>query len=305
MDEIIYQIYDRIFKRIFNLSNLAIINLINGLFGTNYPSDSPIEYLNKEFVTQHLEKRFADVLLSIQGTLYHLEAQMTFDGSIVVRAFEYGFQHAISSRTDNSALHFPEPIVIYLDTGVEVPEYSSLTLDFGTQGTFEYQVKNFVYQKHEIQELNQKKLIVLIPFQLLKLRKIVEDKPTRENFNLLQNVMINDIIKSIKANQQVGNITVDDANQLRELTLQLYDHIYAHYEELGGHDNMKPLLEGAMELPLDKYRIQIDELEHEMDALVQKKAALEQKSAALEQKSAALEEENRKLKALLKAKDNQ
>ena len=108
----IYQIYDRIFKRIFNLSNLSIINLINGLFGTNYPSDSTVEYLNKEFVNRHMEKRFADVLLLIQGILYHLEAQMIFDGSIVVRVFEYGFQHAISNRKDDNVLYFPEPIVI-------------------------------------------------------------------------------------------------------------------------------------------------------------------------------------------------
>ena len=63
MSEIIYQIYDRIFKRIFSLSNLAIINLINGLFGTNHPLDSEVIYPNKEFVSVRLDKRIADVLL--------------------------------------------------------------------------------------------------------------------------------------------------------------------------------------------------------------------------------------------------
>lgn len=318
MSETIYQIYDRIFKRIFSLSNLAMINLINGLFGTNHSPDSTVEYLNKEFVNRHLEKRFADILLSIQGSLYHLEAQMVFDGSIVVRVFEYGFQHAISNRENNSVLQFPEPVVIYLDTGVEVPEYSFLTLDFGTQGTFAYQVKNFLYQKHEIQELNQRKLIILIPFQLLKLRKLIEKEPTKENFTLLQNVIINDIIGSIIANQQVGNITMDDANQLQELTLQLYDHIYAHYEELGGYSNMKPLLEGAIELPLDKYRIRIDELEEKTTSLEEKNTSLEQekvsweeeknsleeKTTSLEEKNTSLEEEVKRLRELLKEKDN-
>lgn len=46
----IHKIYDKIFKRIFALSNLVIINLINGLFGTNYPLDSDITYPNKESV---------------------------------------------------------------------------------------------------------------------------------------------------------------------------------------------------------------------------------------------------------------
>lgn len=36
MDEI-NQIFDRIFKRIFTFSDMAITNLINGLFGTNHP----------------------------------------------------------------------------------------------------------------------------------------------------------------------------------------------------------------------------------------------------------------------------
>ena len=49
MKETIFHIYDRIFKRIFNLSNTAIINLINGLFNKNYPPDSKIFYANKEF----------------------------------------------------------------------------------------------------------------------------------------------------------------------------------------------------------------------------------------------------------------
>ena len=160
-------------------------------------------------------------------------------------------------------MHFPEPMVIYLDTGTGVPATSTLTLDFGSQGTFPYTVKNFLYQEHEMQELNRKKMVVLIPFQLLKLRRIIASHPSPENFLLLQNQLSNDILYSIKANEQAGNITVDDANQLWELTSLLLDHIYKHYEELGEYQDMKPLLEGALELPNDKYRIRIDELEQE------------------------------------------
>lgn len=283
MENQIFQIYDRIFKRIFNLSNLSIINLINGLFGTNYPPDSTIEYPNKELIGTFLDKKLADVFLNIQGTTYHLEAQMTNDGSIVFRVFEYGFHYAMNTRTDETILKFPDPIVIYLDTNNVIPETSSLILDFGEQGTFPYTVKNFFYQKHEIRELNQKKLIVLIPFQLLKLKHIISESPSKENFELLQNLICDDILSSIKANMHVGNITADDANQLRELTLQLYDHLYAHYEEIGGYSDMKPLLDGALELPLDKYRIRIDELEQEKVTLTQKNATLESEIKRLQE----------------------
>ncbi|MDD2957496.1 MAG: hypothetical protein PHE06_06520 [Lachnospiraceae bacterium] len=280
------EIYDRIFKRIFSLSNLAIINLINGLFGTNYPPDSIVDYPNREYVSKLLSKRLADVMVVIQGIPYHLEAQMKWDGSIIMRVFEYGFHQAMSLWQEESVFQFPEPVVIYLDSVSEIPEKSILTIQFGFQGTFQYEVKNFVYQEHELLELNQKKMIVLIPFQLLKLKKIVEKPPAEENLEALQKLVQRDIIGSIKANLQVGNITSDDANQLLELTSQLYEHIYQHYEELGGYDDMKPLLDGALELPLDKYRIQIDKLEEE--------------KAKAEKKNAEMEEECRKLREKIK-----
>lgn len=37
MPKMIYQIYDKMFKKILTLSSTAVINLINGLFETNYP----------------------------------------------------------------------------------------------------------------------------------------------------------------------------------------------------------------------------------------------------------------------------
>ncbi|MDD2959591.1 MAG: hypothetical protein PHR92_13900 [Lachnospiraceae bacterium] len=295
MENKIYQIYDRIFKRIFALSNLAIINLINGLFGTNYPPNSRVEYPNKEFISKGLSKRFADTIVLIQGNVYHLEAQMETDGAIVMRVFEYGFYQAMNSWQEENIFKFPEPMVIYLDTEAVVPEKSILTIQFGTQGTFQYEVKNFVYQEHELLELNQKKMVVLIPFQLLKLKKLIAGNPAKENFTALQELVDNDIIGSIKANLQVGNITSDDANQLLELTGQLYEHIYRHYEELGGYGDMKPLLEGALELPLDKYRIQIDELEEKMKKAKEEIAKAEKEKAKIEEEKTKAEEEKTKI----------
>ena len=40
----IHQIYDKAFKRILTLSDKAVINLINGLFDTDYPTNSRITY---------------------------------------------------------------------------------------------------------------------------------------------------------------------------------------------------------------------------------------------------------------------
>ena len=111
MKETIFHIYDRIFKRIFNLSNTAIINLINGLFNKNYPPDSKIFYANKEFVKRNLQGRVADIFINIDGDTFHLEAMISKDMMIQVRVMEYGFYYAMENQEDVNVLDFPEPMV--------------------------------------------------------------------------------------------------------------------------------------------------------------------------------------------------
>ena len=107
-----------------------------------------------------------------------------------------------------------------------------MRLDFGQQGYFDYQVTNFNFLQNTTEELNQKKMIILIPFALLRLRKAIEKKRSPENLLALQKLIQNDIIGSINENLRVGNISMDDARQLRQLTHRLYNHIYSSYEEM-------------------------------------------------------------------------
>lgn len=74
----IYQIYDKVFKKILTLSSTSIVNLINGLFDTHYPPDSAITYNWTEFEDDTLRRILADTIITINETdSYHLEAQMT------------------------------------------------------------------------------------------------------------------------------------------------------------------------------------------------------------------------------------
>ena len=74
----IYHIYDKVFKKILTLSSTSIINLINGLFDTNHPTNSSITYNWTEFEDDSLRRILADTIITINETdSYHLEAQMT------------------------------------------------------------------------------------------------------------------------------------------------------------------------------------------------------------------------------------
>lgn len=83
----------------------------------------------------------------------------------------------------------------------------------------------------------------------------------------MRNLIYNDILGSVEANLKSGNITEDDGDQLLELIYKLYSYILDNYEELGGSEDMRELLPGAMELPLDKYRKRIDELTQEKEEI--------------------------------------
>ena len=297
----IKDIFDRSFKRLFSLSNSAILSLINGLFGTDYPPDSTIVYTNREATDAALKHHFADVFLVINGEHhYHLEAQVYLDTTIVLRVFEYGFYHALENRQDGSLqLDFPEPVVIYFIDKPELPPESVLHINFSGQGSFDYHVRNFIYPRHSLAELEQKKLVVLIPFQILRLRAILYDAngqikhPSRDEFQQLKEIVTCDIMDSIKANYTAGNITYADAAKLVELTNNLYEQILLHYQERGGDQSMGVMLPGALELPHDDIIFKLERLEE----LEEKTAVQAGEIAMLADKNVTLSDENKKLKA--------
>ena len=142
--------------------------LINGLFETDYSPDSTVEYHRTEFMDDTLKRILADTILTIDGKYsYHIEAQMTKDDSIIFRVFEYGFSHANRhgiQKDDYYELPFPEPKIIYLCPEPNLPEQYTLRLNFGSQGYFDYKVNTCCFSKISTQELNDKKMVILIPF---------------------------------------------------------------------------------------------------------------------------------------------
>ena len=263
----IHQIYDKAFKRILTLSDKAVINLINGLFGTDYPTNSKITYNWTEHEDKELKRTLSDSILTINGRdIYHMEAQMTEDEEIVFRVFEYGFGHAYKNRTVISGgeqMIFPRPCIIYLDEGKKdrIPDEYMLVLKFENQGEFSYKVPVFKLQSISMQELNDKKLIALLPFLLLKLRKRMEKIRSKENMEELQNLVMNDIIGAIHKNEELGNLSRSDALDLIDLTTRLYMKIYSKYKEM--EDFTMRMVDQSLELASDKYEKTVEELEEE------------------------------------------
>ena len=180
--------------------------------------------------------------------------------------FEYGFGHAYKNRTyedGSETMIFPRPCIIYLDEGKKdkIPDEYTLVLKFENQGEFSYKIPVFKLQNISLQELNDKKLIALLPFLLLKLRKKMEKIRSKENMEELQNLVMNDIIYTIRRNEEVGNLSSIDAINLIDLTSKLYMQIYSKYKEMG--EFTMRLFDQSMELAGDKYEKTVEELQEE------------------------------------------
>ncbi|MDE6641527.1 MAG: hypothetical protein K2K63_13490 [Acetatifactor sp.] len=284
MAEKIAQIYDKLFKKILTLSSVAVTNLINGLFGTDYPPDSKITYNWTESESKDLTRRLADTIVTIGCShSYHMEAQMERDNDIVLRVFEYGFGHAYQNRQkagERLIYYFPEPKIIYLYCEGNIPATYELTLDFGAQGGFLYRVPVLKLPDITAQELNDRKMIALIPFHLLKLRKLSEEKYSEENITKLTYLIQNDIIQNIENNLNVGNITVADARQLMSYTRLLYRHIYTRYAEM----------EVIAEMTDESIMTEVDLFYKELDEKIRQIAELD--SAIVEKENAIAEKDN-------------
>ena len=290
----VYQIYDKVFKKILTLSSTSIINLINGLFHTDYPTDSTITYNWTEFEDDSLRRILADTIITINETdSYHLKAQMTEQEDIIFRVFDYGYAHArrgVGKDISSSTLHFPEPKIIYLYTKTPAPDYYDLLLDFGSQGTFRYRVSTLNYLEISPEKLTRRKMIILIPFELLKLRDAMKKERSPENLKALKNLIQNDIIGSIKKNLDAGNITTDDARRLRRLTQQLYDHIYSHYEEM---EVLNEMTDESLMLDIDIIEKEHEKQLSEKDSVISKQnLALSEKEAVISEKNTVISEQN-------------
>ncbi len=253
-----------------------------------------------ELIRPDLKSRLADIFLTIGNShTFHLEAQMTQDNQIFLRVFEYGFYYAMSAQETPDCLNFPEPVIIYLNRQEPLPEESILHISFGSQGTFDYRIRNYSCLAHDVTQLNQQNMAVLIPFQVLRLHNFLDAQNLSENENSnfspeaffrLQEEIQNDIIRSIEMNFQLGNLTLDDASQLLELSNQLHEHICSDFHRItkGAVKHMKPLLPGALELPNDKYRFRIDELEKEISRYADENARYADENARLKKRISEL-----------------
>jgi predicted transposase/invertase (TIGR01784 family) len=253
------QIFDLVFKRLIQeTSPGAVIALINGLFGTDFPPDSPVSFPNKEKVTEDLRQIVSDMLIRVAGELFHLDAQIDDDLNMVLRMFRYGYHEALNKKErgeDGSmTIVFPQARVLYWETTRKTPDQLTLHIIFPDKSRHDFVVPAFKVLEHEIEDLERKKLALLLPFYTLKYRKRVKAAGVGEKRLELVSAVegtFKRVVDAVEELRKTGLLTAEDAEFIMGEAQILYAELYEPYKEFR---EARMLLEERLENPFVKAR---------------------------------------------------
>jgi hypothetical protein len=257
-----HQIFDLIFKRLIQeASPRAVVAMVNGLFAADYPLDSPVSFPNKETVTEDLGVFVSDMTLLIGGEVFHIEAQIDDDLNMALRMFRYGYHEAIRRpRTGEDGvltITFPQMRVLYWETTKKPPDNLTLRIVFPDLSGHDFVVPAFKVLEHEVEELEERRLALLLPFYVLKYRKAVKAaKSEAERLALLPAMegTLRRLLEAIGGLRAAGILTEAD----EEIILGEIDILYTElYEPYKGFREAKAMVDERIMTRFDKLRMEV------------------------------------------------
>lgn len=188
--------YDDVFRTLLNDCPKLIIPVINEIFKEHYSGTEEILFLpNEHFLNKQggkEEERVTDSAFVIQSSKmksYHIECQSTPDNSMLVRIFEYDAQIALDNgKIEGNMLivDFPNSAILFLRCDEKTPDEMKLCLRT-PGGNLVYGIPVMKQKNYEIEEIFEKNLLFLIPFNIFTHeKKLQEYDKSEEKLEMLK-----------------------------------------------------------------------------------------------------------------------
>lgn len=234
-------VYDSVFRTILNDCRKLIIPIINEVFGESYSGSERIEFFpNEHFIARQNEadqKRVTDTNFTIYGAnvkQYHWECQSTPDNRMLIRLFEYDAQIALdqgSIANESLTVTFPHSAVLYLRSGRRMPEKYRYVLNT-PGGSVEYDVPVMKMQSYALEEIFDKRLLLLLPFYIfLHERHFKEYDQDVQKLELLE-AEYKGIVERLEGLEEKGVIGTFDKRTIMELSGAVLNEIAKKYENI-------------------------------------------------------------------------
>ena len=232
-------IYDGAFRTILNDCRKLIIPVINEIFREEYTGEERIEFLpNEHFLDQQDEadkERITDTNFRVIGKItkkYHLECESSLpDGKITIRLFEYDAQIALDEgevTEETLTVTFPNTAVLYLRNYKKTPDKMKYVI-VTPGGTVKYDIPLMKVQNYTLDDIFEKRLLLLIPFYIFSHEKNFPEYNSNEQKLAKLKSEYRYILERLDEVEQQGVIGAFDKRTIIELSSDVVKEIAQKY----------------------------------------------------------------------------
>ena len=235
-------IYDGAFRTILNDCRKLIIPVINEIFHEHYTGEEEIRFFpNEHFLDQQDaadKERITDTNFQIIGRIvkkYHLECESSLpDGKITIRLFEYDAQIALDEgevTEETLTVIFPNTAVMYLRAYKKTPDKMKYVI-VTPGGTVQYDVPIMKVQSYSLDEIFEKRLLMLIPFYIFSHEKSFSEYNNNEQKLEELKAEYRIILERLDDLEKQGIIGAFDKRTIIELSSDVIREIARKYENV-------------------------------------------------------------------------
>ena len=232
-------IYDGAFRTILNDCRKLIIPVINEIFREEYTGEEKIEFLpNEHFLDQQDEadkERITDTNFRVIGKItkkYHLECESSLpDGKITICLFEYDAQIALDEgevTEETLTVTFPNTAVLYLRNYKKTPDKMKYVI-VTPGGTVKYDIPLMKVQNYTLDDIFEKRLLLLIPFYIFSHEKNFPEYNSNEQKLAKLKSEYRYILERLDEVEQQGVIGAFDKRTIIELSSDVVKEIAQKY----------------------------------------------------------------------------
>lgn len=183
-------IFDSVFKTLLQRFPKLAVALINEVFHADYTEDEVIFQGRNEYHGMD-GKVINDAMIRIRDKIYHIECQSTSDGLMVIRMVEYDFKIALEETRnilmdelkkkseerskEPLSFRFPKSCMVCVRPGIQKEESLKLQVIMPNEQKVLYEVPVVQAQSFSKEDMFKKRLLILIPFYVLRYEKDIRD----------------------------------------------------------------------------------------------------------------------------------
>ena len=235
-------IYDGAFRTILNDCRKLIIPVINEIFSEHYTGEEDIRFFpNEHFLDQQDvadKERITDTnfqIIGITAKKYHLECESSLpDGRITIRLFEYDAQIALDEgevTEETLTVTFPNTAVMYLRAYKKTPDKMKYVI-ITPGGTVQYDVPIMKVQSYSLDEIFEKRLLMLIPFYIFSHEKSFSEYNNNEQKLEELKTEYRMILERLDDLEKQGIIGAFDKRTIIDLSSDVINEIARKYENV-------------------------------------------------------------------------